>query len=226
MIGTRPELILFDLDGTLIDSLGDLRTALNVLLGELGRPSLAVADVRPMIGDGVAKLVERALVARPGDDIALSAAVARFLEIYEAAPATLTRPYPGAADTLARLVEAGIRLAVCTNKPERVTLLVLRTLGLDRYFDRIVGGDSLPWRKPDRRLVASILDGFGIGGKDALFVGDSEVDAATAEAAGVRFVLMTNGYRRGPIEAIPHDAALDRFTALIPLVLGAEAGAS
>ena len=213
-----PELVIFDLDGTLIDSVADLQTALNALLHELGRPSLTIAEVRPMIGDGVGKLVERALVARPGGAIEGAAAVARFLEIYEAAPAALTRPYPGVPETLITLRERGLKLALCTNKPEDATLKVLGALSLDNHFGKIVTGSSFPWRKPDPRLIEAILEAFAIAPDRALYVGDSEVDAALASAAGVPFVLVTYGYHRGSVDAIACEAAIDRFSELIRLI--------
>jgi phosphoglycolate phosphatase len=212
-----PALLIFDLDGTLIDSVGDLCAALNALLAELGREPLAQDEVRPMIGDGVGVLVERGLAARPGAPVDHGAAVARFLEIYRADPARFTILYPDVADTLDRLAQAGFRLALCTNKPEAITRVVIDALGLDGYFRRIVGGDTLPWRKPDPRGLTKILEDEGTAPAQAWFVGDSEVDAAAAAAAGVPFVLMTYGYHRNPVETIACIAALDRFAALIPL---------
>jgi len=209
---------VFDLDGTLIDSIGDLNLAANRLLSELGRAPVAIDAMRPMVGDGVGKLVERVLAARPGPEIGFDEAVARFLGHYEKAPAEATRPYPGVPETLAALRNAGCRLAVCTNKPEAVTRLILDRLKLAPYFELVIGGDTMPYRKPDPRLLTVTVERMGAPLDAALMIGDSEVDAATAAAAAVPFVLMTYGYRRGPVETIECTAALDRFEALIDLV--------
>jgi phosphoglycolate phosphatase len=210
--------LIFDLDGTLIDSLGDLHAAANRLLAELGRAGLSLDETRPMVGDGVRKLVERALAARPGAPVETDAAVARFLALYEAAPATLTRPYAVVPETLAALRAAGFRLALCTNKPERLTRLILDRLSLGAFFERIVGGDTLAFRKPDPRILTELAAMLGTPLDQAALIGDSEVDAATATEAGMAFVLMTYGYRRGPAEEIRCAAALDRFGALLDLV--------
>jgi phosphoglycolate phosphatase len=210
-MAVRPALLLFDLDGTLIDSVGDLTAAVNKLLAELGRSPLAIEQVRSMVGDGVGKLVERALVASPGTPVDLDAAIARYVGLYEASPADRTIVYPGVVDTLAALAGQGHRSIVCTNKPERVSHSVLGALGIDRYLAGVVGGDSLPWRKPDPRVIEGTLERFGGIAAEAVFIGDSEVDAACAAAAGLRFILMTYGYHRVPLDEIPRLAALDAF---------------
>src|SRR6516162_5254563 len=114
--------LLLDLDGTLVDSVGDLQAALNQCLGELGASPLSLAAVRRMIGDGARPLVERGLAAHGLAPTLLEATLARFLTLYEAAPAQLTRPYPGVPETLERLRRAGCRLAICTNKPQAASL--------------------------------------------------------------------------------------------------------
>jgi phosphoglycolate phosphatase len=214
----RPELLLFDLDGTLVDSVGDLTAAINGLLTENGRTPLTIDEVRPMIGDGVGILVKRALEARPGEAIDIDVAVARYVALYEASPAAHTLIYPGVIETLAVLAERGYPLVVCTNKPERVSGALLKVLGIGGLFSRVFGGDSFPWRKPDPRVIAAILNEFGLKAADVLFIGDSEVDAACAEAAGVPFALMTYGYHRVPIVQIPRMATLDSFGELVPLL--------
>jgi phosphoglycolate phosphatase len=215
----KPELLLFDLDGTLVDSVGDLTAAINGLLVEQGRTPLTVDEVRPMVGDGVGILVQRALEARPGPAIDLDAAVARYVALYEASPAAHTLIYPGVIETLAALAELGYPLVVCTNKPERVSGALLKVLGMSGLFTRVFGGDTLPWRKPDPRVIEAILKEFGVKPADVLFIGDSEVDAATAEAAGVPFALMTYGYHRVPIAEIPRMSTLDSFGELLPLLI-------
>jgi phosphoglycolate phosphatase len=210
----RPTLLLFDLDGTLIDSVGDLTAAINRLLAELGRAPLDVAQVRPMIGDGVGNLVEQVLAASPGGPADHEAAVARYVEFYEGSPADRTVMYPGVPETLEALHGRNYSLVVCTNKPERVTRAVLKALGIDQCFARVYGGDSLPVRKPDPRVIGLICAELHRSSDKTLFVGDSEVDAATAQAAGVPFVLMTYGYHRVPLAEIPRLAVLDNFADL------------
>jgi phosphoglycolate phosphatase len=215
MAGTR--LVLIDLDGTLIDSIGDIHAAVNHMLAEQSQDPLALPDVRRMVGDGAAVLIERVMAARPALGLDASAALQRYLELYEAEPLGLTQLYPGVAETLDRLRARGYRLAVCTNKPERPSRAILESFGLADRFERIVGGDSLPWRKPDRRMLDSIMADLGESIATTVLVGDSEVDAAAAAAAGMPFVLMSYGYRRGPVETIECRAALDDFADLAAL---------
>jgi phosphoglycolate phosphatase len=212
-----PSLIVFDLDGTLIDSAADLAAGINRMLADFGCAPLAVAQVRRMIGDGVAMLVSRALAARDcRQDVARAAEV--FMRHYEAAATSQTTAFAGAGQALQALREAGIPLAVCTNKPERIAAGILDALGLAGYFARVIGGDSLPFRKPDPRVLLALLEAFGASAESSLLVGDSEVDAATASAAGVPFVLMEHGYRRGPAAAIRCIAMLQGLGELPALV--------
>src|SRR3954452_7077456 len=133
----RRTALLFDLDGTLIDSLPDLHAAVNELLRSLRRPELMPNQVRQMIGDGSRALVERALAAT-GPVADLNAAYDRFLPIYEAQSTRLSRLYPGVAETLAQLKDAGARLAICTNKPQTVTVAVLESFGIAACFDAVL----------------------------------------------------------------------------------------
>ncbi|HEY6515439.1 MAG TPA: phosphoglycolate phosphatase [Steroidobacteraceae bacterium] len=213
-----PTLIMFDLDGTLIDSAPDLAVAINSMLADFGREPLPVGDVRRMVGDGVAMLVGRALAARECESADPDEAQHRFMRHYESGATSLTTVFPGAAQALQALRSAGIPLAVCTNKPARITADILVSLGLAEYFARVVGGDSLPFRKPDPRVLLTLLKAFAVGPESALLIGDSEVDAATAQAAAVPFVLMKHGYRRGPVTAIACRAALENFAELPALV--------
>jgi phosphoglycolate phosphatase len=215
-----PSLIVFDLDGTLIDSAADLAAGVNAMLADFGCEPLPVGEVRRMIGDGVAMLVARALAARdcPQADAARAAGI--FMRHYESDATSLTTAYPGAVQALRALRAADIPLAVCTNKPACITAGILDALGLAGYFTRVIGGDSLPYRKPDPRVLLTLLEAFGTSAESSLLVGDSEVDAATAGAAGVPFVLMKHGYRRGPAEAIRCIAALDSLEEL-PALVGA-----
>jgi len=217
MTHRKIRLAIFDLDGTLIDSVGDISAAVNRMLGELDQAPLALEEVRAMVGDGAGSLVDRVLAARPGIAIDATAALARYLALYDANPLGLTRLYPDVAETLELLQRRGLRLALCTNKPERASRVILESFGLADRFERIIGGDSLPWRKPDPRVLEAIIAALGEAAEATALVGDSEVDAATAAAAGIPFILMSYGYRRGPVETIACRTALDRFDALADL---------
>jgi phosphoglycolate phosphatase len=212
-------LAIFDLDGTLIDSVGDIAAAVNLMLGELDQAPLAQDEVRAMVGDGAASLVDRVLASRPAAAIDASAALKRYLALYDANPLGLTQLYPGVAETLALLQQRGLRLALCTNKPEQPSRRILDSFGLAGVFERIIGGDTLPWRKPDARVLKAIIAELGATPEATILVGDSEVDAASAAASGIPFILMSYGYRRGPVETIACQAALDRFDALADLLV-------
>jgi phosphoglycolate phosphatase len=209
-----PTAIVFDLDGTLIDSAGDLQYAANEVLANFDCEPLSLHEFRTMFGDGVGALVARALAAR---DCVVPQGKARrlFFEYYRANLTRLTRPYPGAQEMLESLRRKGLKLAVCTNKPTDLTKAILERLALDGYFTRVLGGDSLPFLKPDRRVLLQTLTELDVPPASSLFAGDSEVDAATAAAAGVRFVLMTHGYHRGPVGDIPCSVALEDFQQLV-----------
>lgn len=212
-------IVVFDLDGTLIDSAPDIRAAANRMLAEQGIAPLDLPTIVSFIGNGLPKLVER-VMARTGLDMARHEELtAVTLAHYNAAATDLTRPYPGVVDALEVLQAAGHVLALCTNKPEAPARLILRNLRLERYFNGVVGGDTLDVKKPDPAPLLHIIRRLGDG--PAIYVGDSEVDAETAQRAGVRFALFSQGYRKTPVEAIPHDDLFDDFTALPGIVRAA-----
>jgi phosphoglycolate phosphatase len=208
-------LLIFDLDGTLVDSVPDLRAALNEMLRERGRPSLSPPEVRRMVGDGVPALVSRALKAS-GADAADGTALSRFLELYEANATRLTRPYPGVAETLTALRHRGYRTGVCTNKPQQATVAVLRGLDLASLFDAVAGGDRFTVRKPDPGHLLRLIDEWGGEPRRTAMIGDNENDAAAARGAKLPLVLMRYGYARGDPAALAADALLDRFSDLPP----------
>lgn len=217
-MGAPVEAVVFDLDGTLIDSAPDIHAAVGETLLGVGQPPLPLPTVRGFIGNGVPALIEQVMAARgiapaPGAHERLCEA---FMGHYMAAPTALTRPYPGVVEALAALAGDGLRLGVCTNKPEAATRAILGDLGLADAFEAVVGGDSLPVRKPDPAPLLAAAE--RLGDSRALYVGDSEVDAETARRADLRFLLFLGGYRHAPPEALPHDAAFDDFRALPRLV--------
>lgn len=214
----QPALVVFDLDGTLIDSAPDMHRAVNLMLRDLGCNPLSLPEIRTMVGDGAAALIARALAARQCVTADAGASLELFLDYYKEEPTAATRLFPGVPETLARLHSVGLTLAVCTNKPGDLTETILERLQVIRYFDRVVAGDTLPYRKPDPRALLNVLEGFGTPQAATLLVGDSEVDAATASAASVPFVLMTYGYHRGPVQEIASVATLDHFPELATLL--------
>ena len=159
----QPSLVVFDLDGTLIDSAPDMHRAVNLMLADLGCAPLSLPDIRSMVGDGASALIARALAARHCVSADPAKALDQFLEHYEEDPTNVTRTFPGVAETLGRLQATGLTLAVCTNKPSRLTGMILERLEIDRFFTRIVAGDSMPFRKPDPRALMEVVDGFGNG---------------------------------------------------------------
>jgi len=202
--------LIFDLDGTLVDSMPDLRAALNEMLGAMHQRELTPGEVRRMIGDGTRALVERALTAtRTVTDV--DAAHRRFLQLYEATPVKLSRIYPSVEATLKSLRDSGARFAICTNKPQRATLAVLQGFGIAGYFDAVLGGDTVPFRKPDPRHLLAAIERLGATINAAVMIGDNENDYAAARAAGIPVILMRYGYLRVPPETLAPDAWLDRF---------------
>lgn len=209
--------VIFDLDGTLIDSAPDIHAVSNAVLAEHGFAPLGLPQVRSFVGRGVAHLVDCLLAASGADPQgALHAPmVAAFSARYEEAVA-LTEVYPGVPEALGALAAAGYPLGICTNKPLAPARAVLAHLGIGGFFDTVIGGDSLPVRKPDPAPLRHAVD--RIGRARAIFVGDSEVDAETARAAGLPFLLFTEGYRKTPVQDLPHSAAFSAFAQLPGLV--------
>ena len=207
-------LLVFDLDGTLVDSVMDLRAALNEVLRERGHRALSRAEVKHMIGDGVPALVARALAASGADPAEAPMALPRFLEIYEANPTQLSHPYPGVPETLATLRRRGYRTAICTNKPQQATLAVMQGLDLLPLFDGIAGGDRFPVRKPHPGHLLQLIAELGARPEASAMIGDNENDAAAARSAAVPLVLVRYGYARVEPESLAADALLDHFSEL------------
>lgn len=208
--------IVFDLDGTLIDSAPDLMVAANKMLAREGKEPLDLATITSFIGNGLPKLVERVMRARsiPESEFPrLSDEVSAF---YKAAPADESRPMPGVVALLDKLKADGHKLGICTNKPEEPARLILALMGLEKYFDVVVGGDALPEKKPHPAPLWHAFDALGQGAR--LYVGDSEVDAEVALAAGVPFAIYAHGYREQAIEGLPHDYRFDHFEELGPII--------
>jgi phosphoglycolate phosphatase len=211
-------LVVFDLDGTLVDSSVDLANAVNALLGDLGAAPISTADVTAMVGEGAAVLVRRALSAR-GLDPATPGALDRFLAHYDPHLLDNTKPYPGIVETLEAL-SRHVALAVLTNKPAHATQLMLTGLGLRRYFRDVIGGDTSWGRKPAPAGLLHLCEGAGVDPAEALVIGDSAVDLATARNAGTRICLARYGfgYRFTGKEFSGDETFIDSPTELVALL--------
>jgi phosphoglycolate phosphatase len=210
--------VVFDLDGTLVDSAGDLQATLNLLLSEHRLPSLDLPAVKLMIGDGVAKLVERAFIATGGDVSLVNAASARFLELYEGNATERTIAYPGVHDTLSNLSAAGFTLCVVTNKPYAATIEILEALKLRPFFAAVVGGDSAPRRKPHPDPILKALADAGLRPDETMMIGDNYHDVEAAHAAGLPAIMVTYGYSHKAPESVGADYLVDEMPAIIPIL--------
>ena len=212
-----PLAIVFDLDGTLIDSAPDIHMAANKVFAAKGLAPFPFEVVRGFIGNGVGVRVSRLLGAQNLDSAGPLHAelVESFVKMYEEA-FDLTSLYPGTLEALDTLAAQGHRMGVCTNKTEAPARAALRHFGLDRHMQVVIGGDSLAQRKPDPSPLRAALQTLGHG--PALFVGDSEVDAETAQAAGVALALYTEGYRKTAPDAMGAKLIFSDFSALPQLV--------
>ena len=184
--------VVFDLDGTLVDSQRDLANAANALVGELGGAPLAEAQVADMVGEGAAVLVRRVLTAA-GLDPATPTALPRFLELYDDRLDDHTVAYEGIEELL-RALHGRMPLAVLTNKPQRASDRLLSALGLSRYFTAVVGGDTPLGRKPDPSGLIRLCDQMHVTPSDTVLVGDSPIDLQTARNAGTHVVLVRYGF--------------------------------
>ncbi|GKY86247.1 phosphoglycolate phosphatase [Sinisalibacter aestuarii] len=208
--------IVFDLDGTLVDSAPDLMIASNKMLRGEGLEPLDLATITSFVGNGLPKLVERVLRARGIATSQFERLYDEVRDFYNAAPADESKPMPGVMALLDKLKADGHRLGICTNKPEEPARLMLNLLGLEPYFDTVVGGDALPEKKPHPAPLNLAFERLGPGAR--LYVGDSEVDAEVALAAEVTFAIYAHGYRKQAIDGLPHDFRFDHFEELGPII--------
>ncbi len=209
--------IVFDLDGTLIDSVPDVRASLNHVLEGEGRRILSLDEVKETIGHGARATIERALQATgsAGTPDMVDALLERYMEFYRQDPVKYTVVYPGVVEVLERLREDGVVMGICSNKPGESVALVLEALGFNKFFAAVTCGDNVPYPKPDGRHILLTLEKMGAGtGADAVMVGDSETDIAAAIDAGVRSVAVTYGYAHVPYDDMGADVLIDRFADL------------
>lgn len=211
------DIVGFDLDGTLIDTSGDLAAAVNYAIGTIDRSPFPVAAIHPFVGKGAKVMLQRALDASGGYDEALLAQLLPILlDYYEQNLAIHSRPYPGLIAAMDALAARGVRLAICTNKAERFTLPLMRQLGLSDRFAAIVGGDTVGVAKPDPAPIRAMIDRAG-GGR-TVFIGDTINDIAGAKNAGIANVAVGFGFLDGPVDNLEADAVIHHFDELVPLL--------
>ncbi len=217
-----PPALVFDLDGTLVDTAPDLLGATNAVLRSEGRAEVDPATLRHMVGFGARSLIQQTFAATgtPPEDARLPELVDRFLVHYRAHIADGSVIFPGVEDTLAALHAGGARLAVLTNKPQEMADLLLAALKLDRFFPVVYGAGRMSYVKPDARIFHDVVrdlfaeDGAG-GGGEAVMIGDSVTDVATARAAKAPVILVSYGYTPEPAATLGADAVIDHFGELV-----------
>ncbi|HEY5046586.1 MAG TPA: HAD-IA family hydrolase [Rhizomicrobium sp.] len=208
--------LVFDLDGTLVDTAPDLLGALNAVLLQEGRRLVNLADLRHLVGHGARAMLAEAMrrTGAPAPAERLAALTDAFIAHYGDHLADESRPFPRVEATLGALAEAGARMGVLTNKPQELAAPLLATLDLTRFFGAIHGAGRFSYVKPDARVFQHVVDELGGVGAGAIMIGDSTTDVATARAAGVPVVLLSYGYTPDPVETLGADAVTDDFAEL------------
>jgi phosphoglycolate phosphatase len=213
-----PALVVFDLDGTLLDTHADLVESLNHTIAALDLAPVTYADLTHLVGNGAKVMIERACKLRghPLAPEALPPLLERFIAHYTDTMPGHTRPYPGLLDAVDRLKNKGFRLAVCTNKLESLALTLLKKLDLTHHFDAITGGDTFPVRKPDARHLAGTIERAGGDIRRSIMIGDSINDILVARNAGVPSIAVPFGYSDVPVESLGPDRIISHFSELTP----------
>jgi phosphoglycolate phosphatase len=218
----RPKMILIDVDGTLVDSVPDLAFCVDAMMEKLGRPPHGEAAVRNWVGNGVERLVRRALIGRldgEPDEADFEAALPIFTELYAENTSKRSLLYPGVREGIAFMKGAGYALGSVTNKAARFTEPLLRDLGIRDNFSLVVSGDTLPKKKPDPMPLLHAAQHFGVAPADSLMIGDSVSDVKAARAAGFGIICMSYGYNHGrDIREAEPDAVIDSMIELEDLL--------
>ena len=219
--------LIFDLDGTLVDTAPDLLDALNVVLANEGRRSVDHAALRRLVGFGARTLMAEAfkMTGDPADPARIESLVGAFIAHYRSHIADSSRPYSGVEETLAAYRAEGARMGVLTNKPHELTLLLMSKLGLDKYVAAIFGQGRMPYTKPDARIFADVVRDAAGAGAGAVMIGDSITDVQTARAGCAPVILVSYGYTPQPARTLGADAVVDDFRevpAAVRRLLGAE----
>lgn len=211
------DIVGFDLDGTLLDTSGDLTAAVNYAIAIDGRSPFGVDAIRPFVGKGAKAMLERALAASGGyDDALLVKLLPILLDYYEQNLAIYSVPYPGLVAAMDALERAGAKLAICTNKAERFTIPLLHQIGLSDRFASVIGGDTLGVSKPDPAPIHEMI--ARAGGGRAIFLGDTINDIAGARNARIPSIAVSFGFLDGPVEELQADAVIHHFDELAPLL--------
>jgi phosphoglycolate phosphatase len=218
----QPKMILIDLDGTLVDSVPDLTYCVDAMMARLGRPARGEAAVRTWVGNGVERLVRRALIGRldgEPDETDYQRAYPIFLELYAENTFNRSGLYPGVREGLEFMRDAGYPLGCVTNKAARFTEPLLQHLGIYDFFGIVISGDTLPRKKPDPLPLIHAAGHFGVKPEDSLMIGDSVSDVNAARAAGFRVICTSYGYNHGvDIRESNPDAVIDSFVELRALL--------
>jgi phosphoglycolate phosphatase len=213
----RPKAIVFDLDGTLVDSAPEIATALNSAMAGIGQPPFPLTEVQTFIGGGAAVALKRALAVRGTsiDDAEFDAMMVSFYRVYAEVSEAGNGLYPGVMETLAELSRRGMPLGLCTNKAAPITAIALRALGIASFFTAVIGArDDLP-RKPAPDMLLAALAKLGARPAEALVVGDSRSDIGAARAAGCPVIAVSYGYAHGPVADLRADRIIDRMGDLL-----------
>lgn len=212
--------VIFDLDGTLIDSIPDMCNEISLFLKDHDRRELTTQEAMSIIGNGAAMMLKGAfaLTGDPIEEKDMPDLLNCWISQYSHAQMALTKPYPYVVETLETLKKNGYKLAVCTNKPAGPTKAILDKLDLRKYFDIVLDADALPVRKPNPEPLWEAVKRMGGTNDNAVMVGDGETDAQAARAAGFPVILLTYGYAHIPFEEIKPDILIDQFSDL-PAVL-------
>jgi len=215
--------VIIDLDGTLVDSVPDLATAANLMLADLGRPPRAEGEIRRFVGNGVPRLVHRALTGDADGEVGdaeFERAYPLFMHHYREHLSDASRLYPGVRDGLDRLCAAGARLACVTNKMEEFARPLLDRLGVLDRFAAVVGGDTLPEKKPDPAPLRFAASALGLDAGRCAVIGDSASDVKAARAAGCVCVVVRYGYNQGvDLDALGPEFLVDDFEAAVDCVV-------
>lgn len=218
----KPKMILIDVDGTLVDSVPDLAYCVDEMMKQLGRDPYGEDMVRDWVGNGVERLVRRALIGRldgEPSDADFERAYPLFLDLYADNTSQRSNLYPGVREGLDYMRSQGYQLGCVTNKAAQFTIPLLKDLGIFERFGIVVSGDSLPVKKPDPQPLLHAAAHFGVGAEDSLMLGDSQSDVKAARAAGFQIVCMSYGYNHGEdIRNYSPDAVIDSMAELSGLL--------
>jgi len=212
--------LIFDLDGTLVDTAPDLAAATNAILAAEGRRRVSLEEIRNMVGQGARRMIERGFAAtgEPLHPERLEPLYERFIAYYSEHIAEESRPFPGVADLIARCRTSGIAMAVCTNKLEALSVSLISTLGLSEHFPVIIGPDTIGVGKPDPAPYIEACWRLGIKPDETMMVGDSRTDVLTARAAGVPVIAVSFGYTDEPVATFAPDHVVDHFDEVWELI--------